>query len=61
MQDHKDYSAYLYILPASLVILLFHVFPVIYSFLLSIFRGTLKNPMRYFIGLENYIELFQDI
>ena len=61
MQDHKDYSAYLYILPASLVILLFHVFPVIYSFLLSIFRGTLKNPMRYFIGLENYVELFQDI
>lgn len=61
MQNQKDYSAYLYVLPASLVILLFHVFPVIYSFLLSIFRGTLKHPMQYFIGLENYIELFQDV
>lgn len=61
MQDQKDYSAYLYIIPASLVILLFHVFPVIYSFLLSVFRGTLKHPMKYFIGLENYFELFQDV
>ena len=61
MRDRNDYSAFYYVLPAALVLLIFHIYPVIYSFLLSVFRGTLKNPMRHFIGFENYIELAGDI
>ena len=61
MRDRNDYSAFLYVFPAALILLFFHIFPVIYSFLLSIFRGTLKNPMRHFIGIENYLELAADI
>ncbi len=60
MQDRNDYSAFLYILPAGIILLIFHVFPVIYSFLLSVFRGTLKHPMKTFIGAENYLELAMD-
>lgn len=61
MHDKNDHSAYFYVLPAGAIILLFHVFPVIYSFLLSVFKGTLKHPMREFIGLSNYAELVGDV
>ncbi len=61
MREHRqDYSAFAYLAPAALILAVFHLIPVVYSFLLSVHRGTLKNPMRHFIGLENYQELLKD-
>jgi multiple sugar transport system permease protein len=58
--NKKDYSAWWYLLPATLVLLIFHILPVIYSFLLSVHRGTLKHPIQHFIGAQNYLDLLED-
>lgn len=60
MRTGREYSAYLYLLPATVVLLVFQLFPVIYSFLLSVCHGTLRHPMRHFIGFDNYTELISD-
>jgi multiple sugar transport system permease protein len=60
MNRDREYSAYLYLMPAGIILLTFQIFPVIYSFLLSVHKGTLKNPIKAFIGLENYSQLMTD-
>jgi ABC-type sugar transport system permease subunit len=55
----KNYVAYLYILPFYLLFAVFGVFPILFSVYLSLTRWTGSGPMK-FIGLKNYLLLFQD-
>ena len=54
----RDWSAYLFILPAGIIYLSVIVVPVFYSFFISLFKwnGIGKKE---FIGFFNYIHLFQ--
>lgn len=61
MYKKNDYSAYAYVLPAASVLLIFHIFPVIYSFMLSVHQGTLKHPMKTYIGVGNYAAILEDV
>ena len=45
-------QAWLYLLPALIIILVFHVYPLIKSFIISFQKGTLNNLV--FNGLKNY-------
>lgn len=52
---------YLYILPAFVVILVFQLLPMLYAFFLSFFRWDMINVSGpQFVGLRNYLILFQD-
>lgn len=56
----ENLSGYLYLLPALAVMSIFVFWPVGYSFYLSFFNwnyANLKSPQ--FIGLGNYVQLFQ--
>lgn len=56
----ESITAYLYLLPAVVVLSIFIFWPVFYSFFLSFFKWdfqTQGNPI--FIGLDNYIRLFK--
>ncbi|BBJ27796.1 carbohydrate ABC transporter permease [Athalassotoga saccharophila] len=56
----ENVSGYLFILPALIIMSIFVFWPVGYSFYLSFFNwdyAHLKNPS--FIGLQNYIQLFE--
>jgi len=52
---------YGFIAPAIILILIFGFIPVVLAGYISLFKFPLVNPaMRVFIGLINYIDLFQD-
>jgi multiple sugar transport system permease protein len=52
-------SPYLYLLPAALIIAVFHIFPIFFSFLVSGFDWGMGGAQR-FVGLGNYADLFRD-
>ncbi|MFQ5795685.1 MAG: carbohydrate ABC transporter permease [Candidatus Bipolaricaulia bacterium] len=52
--------AYLYLLPAFVILGTFTFYPVYRSFALSLFDWDFINPIKRFIGLGNYRELLQD-
>ncbi|MDR3574405.1 MAG: sugar ABC transporter permease [Anaerolineaceae bacterium] len=54
-------SPYGFIAPAIILICIFGFIPLILAVYVSLFKFPLVNPaMRQFIGLKNYIDLFQD-
>ncbi|HOO76513.1 MAG TPA: sugar ABC transporter permease [bacterium] len=60
-RQHRRLAPYLYILPAFVVILVFQLLPMVYAFFLSFFRWDMINRAGpQFVGLRNYIILFQD-
>ncbi len=54
--------AYLFMLPALVFFVGFVLLPMIIGLITSLFNYTMKNPVsaETFIGLKNYIDLFQD-
>jgi multiple sugar transport system permease protein len=56
----ENAEAYLFILPAALVLAVFNLFPILYAFFVSLLRWNLIDPVRTFVGLGNYAELVQD-
>lgn len=48
--------AYLYILPAAIILVTFHFFPIFYAFYISLFNWGLVQGA--YIGLNNYVRAF---
>ena len=55
----KSISAYLMVAPYLLHVLVFVLFPVVFSIALTFHKWNIISPMEY-IGLENYRHLFHD-
>jgi raffinose/stachyose/melibiose transport system permease protein len=53
------YLGWLYILPGMVIYVLFILYPIIETFRLSLFKWDGISSNRLFIGLQNYIEIFQ--
>ncbi len=54
-------SAMLFLAPMMIVLMVVAVFPILYSFWISLFDLKLSRPHRVpFVGLDNYINLFHD-
>lgn len=56
----KEWTAYLFLLPALLQFLIFTVFSVVFSFYLSFHEWNILEPDKPFVGLENYARLLGD-
>lgn len=54
------YSALLFLSPTIFIFSVFILFPVVFSFFLSFQKWNMFSPDKSFIGLSNYIQLFQD-
>jgi multiple sugar transport system permease protein len=54
-----DLGAYLYLYPAFLILSVFHILPVIYSFVLSLYRDKSIYATE-FVGRANYVRLWYD-
>ena len=39
---------------------IFLFYPIIYSFILSMFEWNLLKPGKYWVGFDNFLELFED-
>ena len=48
-----------FVLPAFLLYLVFVLFPIVYNIVISFYRTNLMEPGE-FVGLKNYLNLFQD-
>lgn len=53
-RHHIDWTAYLFILPAFVILGVFHIFPVLYAIDISLNTGPI-NKFK-FVGLQNYIQ-----
>ncbi|MCP0887835.1 sugar ABC transporter permease [Ligilactobacillus sp. WILCCON 0076] len=51
---------FLCLLPAALILSIFVIIPIGYSFYLSFFNWNLIAPTKNFVGLQNYYSLFTD-
>jgi ABC-type sugar transport system permease subunit len=58
-EKKKNLVAYVYISPFYMLFLIFGLFPIVSGFYISFFRWDGLSAMR-FLGLDNYINLFQD-
>ena len=56
----NKYVPYLFIIPALLFILIFVYIPIIENFYFSFFRMNSYTPGQTYIGLDNYIDIFQN-
>lgn len=60
MKKNETFLAYLFILPAAIIIILFHIFPTVYSWYISLFDWDLISKTKEFVGTGNYIKLMSD-
>ena len=51
----KNSAAYLFLMPFIIGFLLFGLYPLVNTFLLSFTNATLMSKSSHFIGLDNYI------
>jgi alpha-glucoside transport system permease protein len=54
----SSWTAWLWVTPALLFLLLFLIWPTIRTIWISFYSGSVINPTREFIGVDNYVELF---
>lgn len=59
MKKNHALLAFLFIFPAGLIILVFRLLPVIYSFVVSFYDWGITG-MKGFVGFENYVYLVKD-
>ena len=60
LQSAQSRLAYLLVLPATLLILVIYIIPIILVFLASLTDYTLVSDYYEFVGLENYRKMFGD-
>jgi multiple sugar transport system permease protein len=56
----KNWSAYLFIAPGLIHFAIFTVFAVGFAFYISFHQWNIIKPDKPFVGLENYLRLFED-
>lgn len=55
----ETFQAYLFLLPSFAILGLFVFWPIAFSFVLSFFKWDYTTTEKYFIGFDNYKELFR--
>jgi multiple sugar transport system permease protein len=50
----------LYLVPSVIIMLLILGYPIVYNVGISFFNWTLRDPLRTFVGLRNYIRVLSD-
>ncbi len=56
--EHAE--AYAFLLPAASVLVVFHFYPILYAFYVSLLRWNLIDPVHPYVGWDNYTRLLTD-
>ncbi len=56
----ENVEAWTFLLPATVVLAIFHFFPIVFAFYVSLLRWNMIDPVRPFVGVGNYAQLLQD-
>ena len=57
---NNKFLPFLYLLPTAILLIVFLVVPILYTFYLSFFDWNLIAPTKEFVGMRNYLEVFTD-
>ncbi|MFH1825495.1 MAG: sugar ABC transporter permease [Candidatus Firestonebacteria bacterium] len=60
MKKKEQILAYIFLIPAGVIILVFYIFPTFYSWWISLFNWDLILKIKEFTGIKNYVNLFSD-
>lgn len=58
--NKQSRSAYVFLLPSMVLLIIFNIVPLAISFALSLFDVTITLNSATFVGLDNFIKAFQD-
>lgn len=58
--NRNKWIAYAFIIPSLVIFAVFLIWPVFYTFYLSFLNWNMISPTKQFVGLNNYVSLFQD-
>jgi len=56
----ENVEAWAFLLPAAAVLAVFHFFPILYAFYVSLLKWNMIDPVRPFVGIGNYAALLTD-
>src|SRR3990170_2311242 len=56
----ENLEAYGFLLPAIVVLGVFHLFPIVFAFFISLLKWNMIDPVRPYVGLANYVQALQD-
>jgi len=56
----ENLEAYAFLLPAIVVLGVFHLFPIVFAFFISLLKWNMIDPVRPYVGLANYVQALQD-
>lgn len=56
----ENLEAWGFLLPAAAVLAVFHFFPILYAFYVSLMKWNMIDPVRPFVGIGNYAALLAD-
>jgi multiple sugar transport system permease protein len=59
MSQRKDFSGYLFILPALVIIIIFRFYPILQAIRMSFFKWGMAGPLKV-VGLKNFGRLLAD-
>ena len=59
-QAKFSWKACLYLLPSAVIFIMFLVWPLVYTIYLSFFKWNMISPIKKFVGLDNYLSIFED-
>ncbi len=57
---NKNFYGYIFVAPFILAFLLFGLYPIVYTFYLSMTDATLMSKTRHFVDIQNFSALFAD-
>jgi multiple sugar transport system permease protein len=57
LRRHEEVTAWLFVLPVALGILIFQIYPVLFSLYISLTEWSFTTPPKW-IGIANFVELF---
>lgn len=55
-----SWKALLYLLPSTVIFMVFMVWPLAYTIYLSFFKWNMISPVKRFVGFDNYLAIFED-
>lgn len=59
-EKRRIWWAYIFILPQVIFFIIFTIYPIVMSYVYSVYSWAGLGPLEDFVGLENYVKILQD-
>ncbi|WP_206884903.1 carbohydrate ABC transporter permease [Alicyclobacillus mali (ex Roth et al. 2021)] len=60
LKARRTFTAYMMLIPTLILVAVFTLYPILESFVISFFHWDMISPHKQFVGLQNYLQIFED-